>query len=390
MEGLVYEINLAAARAGPAGGGRGGRQRQPSDLGGGRPRADDAHGLDVAGRQRSRRPAGHLRRPRGRLSRAGARAPRRRSRPAPPGDGLRHAQSQGGPLRDREALRRDAAAACPILASITFVQVGSDRMMTGQTVEACWNSISHAPLLGVGINCSLGPRDMRPHLDELQRIAPTFVSCYPNAGLPNPLLPTGFPETPEDMAPVLGDWARNGLAEHRGRLLRDDARSHPGHRGGGARRAAARAPEGGAVPPALRLGLAHPPSGHELRERRRAHQRHRLAAVLQAHPGRRLRAGGGGRAPAGDERRPDPRHQHGRGDARLRGGHDPLRQPHRRGAGHRARAHHGRQLEVDRDRGRPQVSSGQGNRRTPSRSRRARRRSRSTPASSAATAQRWW
>jgi 5-methyltetrahydrofolate--homocysteine methyltransferase len=104
----------------------------------------------------------------------------------------------------------DRGRSVPILASITFTQVGSDRMLTGQTVEACWNSIAHAPLLGVGINCSLGPRDMGPHLDELQRIAPVFVSCYPNAGLPNPLLPTGFPETPSDMAPVLGEWARNG------------------------------------------------------------------------------------------------------------------------------------------------------------------------------------
>jgi 5-methyltetrahydrofolate--homocysteine methyltransferase len=104
----------------------------------------------------------------------------------------------------------DAGRSVPILASITFTQVGSDRMLTGQTVEACWNSISHVPLLGVGINCSLGPGDMGPHLDELQRIAPVFVSCYPNAGLPNPLLPTGFPEGPQDMAPVLGEWARNG------------------------------------------------------------------------------------------------------------------------------------------------------------------------------------
>jgi 5-methyltetrahydrofolate--homocysteine methyltransferase len=109
-----------------------------------------------------------------------------------------------------EKLFEERGRRVPVLASITFVQVGSDRMMTGQTVEACWNSIAHAPLLGVGINCSLGPRDMGPHLDELQRIAPVFVSCYPNAGLPNPLLPTGFPETPSDMAPVLGEWARNG------------------------------------------------------------------------------------------------------------------------------------------------------------------------------------
>ena len=104
----------------------------------------------------------------------------------------------------------DAKRTVPIIASITFTQVGNERMLTGQTVEACWNSIAHAPLLAVGINCSLGPGDMGPHLDELQRIAPVYVSCYPNAGLPNPLLPTGFPETPSDMAPVLGQWAKNG------------------------------------------------------------------------------------------------------------------------------------------------------------------------------------
>src|SRR6185295_10571083 len=55
--------------------------------------------------------------------------------------------------------------AVPIIASITFTQVGNERMLTGQTVEACWNSLAHAPLLAVGINCSLGPADMGPHLD---------------------------------------------------------------------------------------------------------------------------------------------------------------------------------------------------------------------------------
>ena len=98
----------------------------------------------------------------------------------------------------------------PVMASLTFVQAGSDRTLTGQNVEACWNSISHAPLLSVGINCALGPREMRPHIEELARIAPVYVSAYPNAGLPNPLLPTGFPETPQDMAPALREWAENG------------------------------------------------------------------------------------------------------------------------------------------------------------------------------------
>ena len=82
--------------------------------------------------------------------------------------------------------------------------------MTGQTVEAFWNSISHVPLLSVGMNCALGPKELRPLIEELSGIAPIYVSAYPNAGLPNPLLPTGFPETPETLAPQLQEWAQNG------------------------------------------------------------------------------------------------------------------------------------------------------------------------------------
>jgi 5-methyltetrahydrofolate--homocysteine methyltransferase len=98
----------------------------------------------------------------------------------------------------------------PILASVTFIQAGSNRGVTGQTIEGFWNSISHAPLLSAGINCALGPREMRPLIEELSRIAPVHISCHPNAGLPNPLLPTGFPETPETLAPQLKNWAENG------------------------------------------------------------------------------------------------------------------------------------------------------------------------------------
>src|SRR5579859_1782112 len=98
----------------------------------------------------------------------------------------------------------------PIMASVTFIQAGSNRGVTGQTVEAFWNSISHVPLLSVGMNCALGPAEMRPLMEELSQIAPIYTSAYPNAGLPNPLLPTGFPETPESLAPQLRDWAQNG------------------------------------------------------------------------------------------------------------------------------------------------------------------------------------
>jgi 5-methyltetrahydrofolate--homocysteine methyltransferase len=98
----------------------------------------------------------------------------------------------------------------PLMASVTFIQPGSNRGVTGQTVEAFWNSISHVPLLSVGINCALGPKEMRPLIEELSQIAPIHVSAHPNAGLPNPLLPTGFPETPDTLAPQLREWAENG------------------------------------------------------------------------------------------------------------------------------------------------------------------------------------
>ncbi len=96
----------------------------------------------------------------------------------------------------------------PVIASL-FTDL-SGRTMSGQTIEGFWNSVAHADLMAVGLNCSLGPKEMRPFIEELSQIAPVLVSCYPNAGLPNPLLPTGFPETPESLAPQLADWAERG------------------------------------------------------------------------------------------------------------------------------------------------------------------------------------
>ncbi|MFN0119582.1 MAG: methionine synthase [Blastocatellia bacterium] len=108
-----------------------------------------------------------------------------------------------------QKLYADPGYSLPLMLSFTLIDI-SGRTMTGQTVEAYLNSTSHAPLLSIGINCALGPKEMRPYIDELSRIAPIHVSAYPNAGLPNPLLPTGFPETPETLAPQLAEWAANG------------------------------------------------------------------------------------------------------------------------------------------------------------------------------------
>jgi 5-methyltetrahydrofolate--homocysteine methyltransferase len=103
----------------------------------------------------------------------------------------------------------DTRARVPVMLSFTITDL-SGRTLSGQTVEAYWNSISHFPLLSIGINCALGPKEMRPFIEEISGLAPIYVSAYPNAGLPNPMLPTGFPETPESFAPQLSDWAKSG------------------------------------------------------------------------------------------------------------------------------------------------------------------------------------
>jgi 5-methyltetrahydrofolate--homocysteine methyltransferase len=88
---------------------------------------------------------------------------------------------------------------------------GGETMISAQTIEAFWTAVRHARPLSIGLNCSLGPDLMYPFLSELSQKANTAVSCYPNAGLPNPLSPTGFDLEPEDMARYLGEFAGDGL-----------------------------------------------------------------------------------------------------------------------------------------------------------------------------------
>ncbi len=98
----------------------------------------------------------------------------------------------------------------PIILSAA-VGRGGETMISAQKVEALWNSVEHVRPLAVGLNCSLGPEEMRPFIEELSRVCGTFVSCYPNAGMPDPLSPTGFPYLPEDMKRLVGDYARSGF-----------------------------------------------------------------------------------------------------------------------------------------------------------------------------------
>jgi 5-methyltetrahydrofolate--homocysteine methyltransferase len=98
----------------------------------------------------------------------------------------------------------------PIMISAA-VGRGGETMISAQTTEAFWNAVRHVKPLSVGLNCSLGPDLMYPFLEELSEKADVAISCYPNAGLPNPLSETGFDLGPNDMARYLGDFAKGGL-----------------------------------------------------------------------------------------------------------------------------------------------------------------------------------
>jgi 5-methyltetrahydrofolate--homocysteine methyltransferase len=98
----------------------------------------------------------------------------------------------------------------PIMISAA-VGRGGETMISAQTIEAYWNAMKHVKPIAIGLNCSLGPDLMRPFLAELAEKSNTAISCYPNAGLPNPLSPTGFDLKPEDMGNFLGEFANSGL-----------------------------------------------------------------------------------------------------------------------------------------------------------------------------------
>jgi 5-methyltetrahydrofolate--homocysteine methyltransferase len=99
----------------------------------------------------------------------------------------------------------------PLIISGTVTDA-SGRILSGQTVTAFWHSVRHAQPLAIGLNCALGATLMRPYIQELARVAgDTFISCYPNAGLPNPMSDTGFDETPDVTSRLLREFAAEGL-----------------------------------------------------------------------------------------------------------------------------------------------------------------------------------
>jgi 5-methyltetrahydrofolate--homocysteine methyltransferase len=98
----------------------------------------------------------------------------------------------------------------PVMISGTITDA-SGRTLSGQTAAAFWNSLAHARPISFGLNCALGAKELRAYVADLAGRCPTFVSAHPNAGLPNPLSPTGYDETPAQLAAEIGDWARAGL-----------------------------------------------------------------------------------------------------------------------------------------------------------------------------------
>ena len=98
----------------------------------------------------------------------------------------------------------------PVIISVTITDK-SGRTLSGQTIEAFWASVQHARPLAVGINCALGAEDMRPYIEDLANIASCYISCYPNAGLPNPLSETGYDQSPAEMSSLLQSFANSSF-----------------------------------------------------------------------------------------------------------------------------------------------------------------------------------
>ena len=109
-----------------------------------------------------------------------------------------------------DQLFEDTGERLPVMISGTVTDA-SGRILSGQTVEAFWNSLRHAKPVTFGLNCALGATLMRPYIAELAKVCDAAVSCYPNAGLPNPMSDTGFDETPEVTSALVEEFAASGL-----------------------------------------------------------------------------------------------------------------------------------------------------------------------------------
>ena len=256
------------------------------------------------------------------------------------------------------AAAQDVAPDVPLWLSFTAVDQ-SGRNLSGQTAEAFWLSIEHAEPLIVGVNCSLGAAQMRPYLEALSRIAPTYTACYPNAGLPNAF---GLhDEDPEITSSYVGEFARAGLAN----ILGGCCGTTPEHIRQIARGDLGPSAAGGPRPRrdvhlVQRSRAVRRPARYGLRDGGRTPEHHGLEEVPASDRERRLPGGRRHRAGAGPERRQPARRQHGHRPARRPRVDDDVPEPPRHGARGGAGADHGGLVQLGRDRGRPEMRAGQG------------------------------
>ena len=184
-----------------------------------------------------------------------------------------------------ETLFEERGRRWPVMISGTITDA-SGRTLSGQVTEAFWNSVRHASPLLIGLNCALGAAEMRPYLAEISRLADCFVSCYPNAGLPNAF--GEYDEAPDQTAAIVREFAEAGLVN----LLGGCCGTTPEHIAAMAACVDGVDPRTPAEPdPACRLsgpGAAEHHRRFAVRQRRRTHQHHRLGEVPQPDPRRRL------------------------------------------------------------------------------------------------------
>ena len=259
-----------------------------------------------------------------------------------------------------ETLFEEQGRRWPVIISGTITDA-SGRTLSGQVTEAFWDSVRHVSPLAVGLNCALGAQgDAALHRrDGADRRL--FVSCYPNAGLPNAF--GEYDEAPEETAAIVAEFAEAGLVN----LVGGCCGTTPDHIA-----AIAKAVDGRPRP------RVRPRSPRRCASRASSRSRSPTDSLF-VNVGERTNITGSARfrtlikdgdydtalsvaAPAGRERRPGHRRQHGRGHDRRRRGHGPLPQARRERARHQPGARHDRLLEVGGHRGRPQVRAGQGDR----------------------------
>ena len=319
----------AQPRGRAAGSGRRQRVREPwarPALRGGGAGPHQPDGVALARRQRPRLPQHRVRRPRSDLRRGGAGPSRRRGRHPARGDHLRHAERQGGHLRGGETLR---GARSP--------GTGDDLGHHHRRQRTDPLRTDHRGILEFGV--TRPPAEHRAQLRARRQGA----SSVRTGALPRRADVREHPSQRRSAERIRSLRRESGVhggdasgvrgirtGEPGRRVLRDHAPAHPGDRRRGKGPPTPVGAADRAVDPPQRTRAARDRTGKHFRQRRRAHQRDRLAQVRAADPGRRLRRSGGDRAAAGGERRADDRHQHGRGDARLPPGHGEVRAADRR------------------------------------------------------------